>query len=94
MENKDRSVTDQTADEPDRCISLQTPNQATCRNNKHKCILCSKIFVTAQELGRHTRLCKPLTVIKPELVRERAELPEIINSEGHKIWQCDLCDFR
>ncbi|KAM7353173.1 uncharacterized protein ACRADG_005375 [Cochliomyia hominivorax] len=61
---------------------------------QHICILCCKGFTTPQELGRHSRICKPATIVAPEEIKHTSQLSEILNKDGEKVWLCDLCEFQ
>lgn len=73
---------------------LQLHCQREHSHSQHICILCSKSFATAQELGRHSRVCKPTTIVGPEEVKQASQLSETITEQGEKIWPCDLCEFK
>ncbi|KAI8117651.1 Zinc finger protein 407 [Lucilia cuprina] len=77
-------------------LSLTTSNKESdqLHNSQHICILCSKSFASAQELGRHSRVCKPITMVSTEEIKQVSQLTQTITEKGEKIWSCDLCEFK
>lgn len=85
-----------------KVCSFTTTSEAELKLHSHKehfafqhiCILCSKTFTTPQELGRHSRICRPSTMVSPKEIKQTSQLSEMLTEQGVKVWQCDLCDFR
>lgn len=64
-----------------------------------QCIICGENFVTSQELGRHSRKCKPRITKSQETTNKVGQTKDTIQEAGiadqaEPLRQCDLCDFK